>query len=642
MKMSPASKSKSKDKRPAKEPLKSSSKPSGPSNSSTSNPPLGSFHTIETAQNSSATLPHQVNSRILSGDETCENGGPGGLECDSISNNGSWSGESEDHKEKSSNPPARHETIPPGADSGKREKIRQKNEKKHQRQKERRAQELHERCSGYLMSQKLEILAQQLVAMGFSHERATMALMLNEGKVEESVSWLFEGGEDADKQVDQSLSVANLKIDISDELTKIADMEIRYKCSKQEVERAIVSTEGDLEKAEEILQKQKQDATYGPQKLQETGDSPNSKHSVSQNSKLQSKPVPAPSNLPKRDESDFNYSKLGATSVVAGASELGLRAAQPITRTVPKLEWGKPQLSTVPAEKWWPLPGSTSYSLASLAAQASHPQAKPETHYMASRGEVKNFQNGSVQEPVIMMQRPQSANSKQVPLTHIGSPTGSSSSWFPVNGLEMTQRNGMLPQFSGTSNRNIAQSSSIGGSSHDYNQLHYPQQYSNGFGDFPGVSHGTANASWNRVNATPTVAAVSSLGLFSGLGSSTSSGAASPVDWMNGGSSIQLDYTNIDWTLNQGIPSRPGNLWLGLENFMRNSADRGYDLNAGVDSKPVLRPAFNGNGVPSPFLGLQNPGAETAGMDTREWTSPFEGRDLFSLPRRYVSSPPPL
>ena len=44
---------------------------------------------------------------------------------------------------------------------------------------------------GYLMSTKLEALAQQLVAMEFSSECATNALILNEGRVEESVLWLF-------------------------------------------------------------------------------------------------------------------------------------------------------------------------------------------------------------------------------------------------------------------------------------------------------------------------------------------------------------------------------------------------------------------------------------------------------------------
>ncbi|PQP93910.1 uncharacterized protein Pyn_07307 [Prunus yedoensis var. nudiflora] len=62
------------------------------------------------------------------------------------------------------------------------------------------------------MSRKLEALAQQLVAMGFSQERATMALILYEGRVEESVAWLFEGGKDADKSRDQNFGGGNLKV----------------------------------------------------------------------------------------------------------------------------------------------------------------------------------------------------------------------------------------------------------------------------------------------------------------------------------------------------------------------------------------------------------------------------------------------
>jgi len=94
------------------------------------------------------------------------------------------------HKEKSSKGLVQSESVP-GADNDKQEKIRQKNERKHQRQEDRRAQELHERCIGHLMSRKLETFSQQLIVMGFSYERATMALISNEGRVEESVEWLF-------------------------------------------------------------------------------------------------------------------------------------------------------------------------------------------------------------------------------------------------------------------------------------------------------------------------------------------------------------------------------------------------------------------------------------------------------------------
>ncbi|KAK4790552.1 hypothetical protein SAY86_017856 [Trapa natans] len=645
--MSPASKSKSKDKRTIKEPPKSVSKPSGPSNSSAYNPLSGTFHSIETLQNSSA-LPLQANGHFRNIDETDEHGGSNGTEYDSISNNGSWSGESEDHKEKSSNPPARQESIPPGPDNDKREKIRQKNEKKHQRQKERRAQELHERCSGYLMSRKLEALAEQLVAMGFSHERATMALMLNEGKVEESVSWLFEGGEDAENQVSQKLTGANLKIDISEELGRIADMEVRYKCSKQEVERAVVSLEGDLEKAAEVLQKQKQDASSGLPNVQETGDPPtfgNGQVSVSQNlARLQSRPTPTQSALQRRDERDSNYTKLGDASAIVGPSEPGAKAAQPVKRVPPKLEWAKPQHATLPAEKRWPVSGpspSVSYSLAAPSTVHALPsRSKVETHHVVSGVEVSNLQAGSIREPIIMMQRPQSTNSKQVSSRHVGSLSGSGSSWYPTNGIDMKNPNGAPPQFSSTGNRNLTHSSH-GGSTQVYNPLQCQQQeqlntLGSGFREFPRASH--VNAPWNRIGVSPTLAAVSSLGLFSGLGSSASSGAASPVDWTKGGSTIQLDYTNIDWTLDYGLPSsRHGTLWLGLTGFMRSN---GQDFRGlGVESKSAMRSAFGENGV-SPLSGLQDAGGETSAMGSREWASPFEEKDLYSLPRRFVSSPP--
>ncbi|PWA34598.1 UBA-like protein [Artemisia annua] len=86
---------------------------------------------------------------------------------------------------------------------------------------------------GYLMSRKLEGLAQQVVAMGFSSEHDTMAFILIEGKVEKSVAWLFEGGEDADNQREPNNlgGGGNLKIDISEELAQITEMEMKFKSS---------------------------------------------------------------------------------------------------------------------------------------------------------------------------------------------------------------------------------------------------------------------------------------------------------------------------------------------------------------------------------------------------------------------------
>ncbi|KAK1278970.1 hypothetical protein QJS04_geneDACA003639 [Acorus gramineus] len=185
-------------------------------------------------------------------------------EYDSVSNNESCSGESaEDQKEKlvAAAPTNHRSDVILGSDMDKREKIRQQNEKKHQHQRERRAQELHELCNSYLMSRKLEALAQQLVAMGFTSERATMALILNDGRVEGSVNWLLQGGEEGTEQVDVStLSMGgNLKLDMSEEHKRIADIELRFKCSKREVERAVIACDGDLEKAMETLKARNQE-----------------------------------------------------------------------------------------------------------------------------------------------------------------------------------------------------------------------------------------------------------------------------------------------------------------------------------------------------------------------------------------------
>ncbi|KAF7833616.1 uncharacterized protein G2W53_015949 [Senna tora] len=615
--MSPGSRSKSKDKKGGKEAQKASAKPPVSNNAgaglpaSAYNPLSGTFHTLETSSISS-TSPINSNGRFRNIDETDDHPGGSvvpGLEYDSVSNNGSWSGESEDHKEKASNLPVRSEVVP-GADNDKREKIRQKNEKKHQRQKERRAQELHERCTGYLMSRKLEVLAQQLVAMGFSHERATMALILNEGRAEESVNWLFEGGEEADQHQDKHIGGGNLKIDISEELARIADMETRYCCTKQEVERAIVSCEGDLDKAAETLRESKHDSPSGSSKPEETGDPPtpnNSKQSgfATQNTRSQTKHSLSPNQL-KKDEKDFNYTK--STVTIGGSLESSNKNVQPLKRIQSKSEWTKPQQANIPADKRWPNPGSNpsvSYSLAP-PLQVSTPPSKTEARYVGVGGDFKNLQPGVSREPIVVMQRPQSANARQIPATSMSSsPPGIAASWYPSNNVEVMRSNGFLSRPPNT--RSL--SPNYLSSNRMYHQLQYqPQQHQ----FVPGRSAAT-------------------------------SGASSPVDWSTGGS-MQYDYNNIDWSLNRGLSSPRSNaLWLGLPPFTQNSTHR-YDSNPSsgvVATQPSMRSVAS-NGSIVPMGGLQDSGvapAETSGAGSREWSSPFEGKDLFSLPRKFVSSP---
>lgn len=642
--MSPVSRSKSKDKKAGKEPSKSSSKPSGQVNTSSGtlasgyNPMLGTFHTFETAPVPSVS-PLHANGRFRNIDDTDDHNGNSsvnGIEYDSISNNGSWSGESEDHKDKISQPTQRQESIP-GADNDKREKIRQKNERKHQRQKERRAQELHERCSGYLMSRKLESLAQQLVGMGFSQEQATMALILNEGRVEESISWFFESGEGMKVEQHNVDGGGNLKIDISEELARITDIEIRYKVSKQEVERAVVSCEGDLDKAEETLKFQKEEpssVSLKPEENNDTSSVTNSKLSMGINSnpsRIQLRPSSSTITLQKRDDKDFNYTK--APPTLGSSVDLGAKSTTQVLKKVPpKPDWAKPQQIAPPSEK-----RSNTGSNPSASFSAPAP-TRTEARYVAVGNELKNLQLGSVKEPVVM-QRPQSVNPKQAPNTSLSSsPPGTAMGWYQSS-IETTKAHGLAPSVAisrGLSRPNDVSSNLF------QTKLCYPPTHpqfvsSNGLSDSQGTTRGNGNGLWGR-GASPAIAAASSLGLFSGVGAN---GGSSSVDWNTGSSLSQFDYTNIDWSLDRGtLSSRPpSRLWIGANYSMQDNA-RSYDSFVyGVGVNPTMRPNGNGMGVPIPGLQDGVGSGDPTAAGSREWTSPFEEKDLFSLPRQFVSSP---
>ncbi|CAA3014135.1 uncharacterized protein LOC111405854 isoform X1 [Olea europaea subsp. europaea] len=644
--MSPASRSKSKDK---KSPPKGSSMTSGHANvtvgipASGYNPLLGTFHTIDPAPLSTGG-PLHANGRFGNIDETDDQSGISlgtVVEYDSVSNNDSWSGESEEHKEKPSHHLLRRESVP-GADNDKREKIRQQNERKHQRQKERRAQELHDRCSGYLMSRKLEALAQQLVAMGFSQELATVALIRNEGRVEESVAWLFEGGEE-DKQRDQNLdSGGNLKIDISEELARIADMEIRYQASKQEVERAVVICEGDLEKTEETLKEQKQEPPSTPPKPEDSGRPPTVVNgelpvAISQNAmRPLAKPAISTTIQLKRDDKNFNYSKVPVPAV----SLVDSKSMQMLKKIQPEMDWAKSQQIAMPAEESWPNAGSNPSVSQSLAPPllAPPPTAKTESHCVAVGNDSKNLQIGSVREPVVVMQRSQSVDIKQVPTSSVSSSTPGRA-MGRYNGMETVKSVRLVPPVPGT--RGLSPNGTSANLLYN-NQLNYRphQQFLSSSGSVESL--GTRQAKdLSRLGTSPMLAPASSLGLFSALGTNGSSGSSYLVDWSTGSSTLQLDYTNIDWSVDRGSPmSRPGGFWPG-ENAFRGNSTHAYDSNtSGRGIKTAIRPVVsNGNRVFIPGLQNRVAASQTSAGGSREWTSPFEEGDIFSLSRQCVSSP---
>jgi hypothetical protein len=673
--MSPASKSntKSKDKTSAKSAIeqpKASIKSSGSTNSVTGNPanaynPIsGTFHTLEIPA-AAAFLPLHDNGRFRNIDDTDEHSSsPHGTvsEYDSVSNNGSCSGESEDIKEKIINS-TRQETIP-GLDSDRREKIRQRNEKKHQRQRERRAQELHDRCSGYLMSRKLERLSQQLVAMGFSHERAILALMLNEGRVEESVNWLFEGSEEEAQKDSKLESGGNLKIDINEELAQISAMEMRYKCSKQEVERAVVACEGDLVKAEETLQPQKQEPPATPPRQEYTADTNNLR-------RLHEKPVPVTSVTAQQrmNERDFNYK----TAIpVPTYSEPGSRNLQSLNQPKPLADkrWGAtgsspafsssmgPSMQVAPPSTKLDVQlgftegvgttGSSSAFSSSMgpsmqvappssmgpSMQVAPPSTKLGVQLGFTGNERKNVQQ-IVREPV----SPQSMNAKQNTVPYASATPSVTAGWYSNNvpGVEHMRSNVKLLSNQSTGSLGLVNQSS--------QQFYHPVSYKQNPFPYSGPVNYTSNGlggtrspsltvpsqlqgSYGKTTASlPSLAAPSSLGLFIGWGSAGTLGS-SHVDWNTGGLMSEFDYTSIDWTLDSNMLSSKSNgLWLGLSSLLRNtSSTRTSSTN-------------------SSFLsGLRDSGVAketSSSAGSREWTSPFAGKDIFSLPRQFVTSPSP-
>ncbi|CAH8281965.1 unnamed protein product [Eruca vesicaria subsp. sativa] len=595
--MSTVAKTKSRDKKVVNESQKTPSKASG-SIGGAYNPLLGTFQTVES--NGSSSL--QNNGRFKNIDESDSN-------CDSASNNGSWSGDSEDHKEKpaATTTTAKQETIP-GADNDKREKMRLKNERKHQRQKEKRAQELHERCCQFLMSRKLEVLAQQIIVMGITHEDATYALMLNEGKIQESINWLFDndGANLADKKLVPTSG--NLKLDISQELSRILELETKYKCSKQDVEKSVVTAEGDIEKAEEFLRRQKQEQSTASIKVVEDVSNSVSASKVpslrtsSQNSVAQLQPNSGMYHTGGEVErKNLGYPRV--SSYINGESVN--HSVNPLDQINMKMELMKMQQNTAMEEK-----KRMSYQ------QTPLPRPTEETHY---GDQFKRVQQQEMREPVAVMhqhqlQRSQSAKANVVPVSSMNpsftvaataaAAGGGGSGWYPANRSEAAQSNGYLPTRTlppTDLNPNLM-----------YQQLQY-QQY-----------HGQVNNGHRMVGASAphAVAPAASLGLFSGYGSTTPS---SGLEWSTDGSVEKLDYNNIDWSLDRGLACpRPNQ-----QQYMEASP---YEANMNGRTRMM----GNGNGM-SMAMGAQEAALVGNG---REWTSPFEGKDLFSLSRQYV--PPSL
>lgn len=618
-----ASKDKSSARAAAKKQLKAS-KTSAPKNSNRSsaattaqNPVEELVHTVEISSTLTTSSLHSDNGHFQNMEDTDDHSSsPRGTasDFDLSSNNGSCSGESEDPKEKTVDSSNQQERTS-GCDHEKREKIRLKNEKKHQRQKEKRALELHERCKGYLMSRKLEALSQQLVVMGFSPERATMALILNEGKLEESVAWLFEVNEEEPRNKDATniTSGGSLKIDISSELAHISALEAQFKCSKQEVERAVVASGGDLDKAEGILREQKQKESVSQSNQEVVGE-------TNSMARAQEMPGSAPVFTTQSSKNDREFSRNSPAMTVPAWLEAGNRSMQQSLKTTdrPRLLRG--------GEKRWPAVGSglsSSTSTPPLPVVTSHPYVKAEAQIGVSKSDTINLRREIQEqqvEPVVFMQQPKSINGLQ---NSVSSPMLPGTTPWCSNNAPTINPNSCLVL--GAENRRLEQI---------YHQVvHNQPQFmsgpvemlSSGL-DIPWVKENVSSSHsvqslWKGGGGTLSSFTVpSSYGSSSNLSQGSpaqTTGLLSQMDWNIGGLMPYCDYNRIDWTL-------------------RSPSSRSSEL-----SSSSLR---NGSGMRLCELGMQGGGGVkdmSASGGLRDWTSPFAGNDLFSAPRQLVTSPFP-
>ncbi|ONK60390.1 uncharacterized protein A4U43_C08F17910 [Asparagus officinalis] len=151
-----------------------------------------------------------------------------------------------------------------------------------------------------------------------------------------------------------------------------------------------------------------------------------------------------------------------------------------------------------------------------------------------------------------------------------------------------------------------------------------------------------------RSSSSSSLIVPSSLGIFIGWGTTGSFGSSSPVNWSTRGTIPQCDYTSIDWSLDSMPLPLPSSSIKG-ERLYDNSWQSSYTLSS-KSLRPVfndgglmverptytlssksLRPVFNDGG-----LMVERPTAPSAGSP--EWTFPFGGKDLFRVPRQFITS----
>ncbi|XP_020595029.1 uncharacterized protein LOC110035131 [Phalaenopsis equestris] len=473
--------------------------------------------------------------------------------------------------------------------------------------------------------------------MGFPTDRAKMALIINEGRMEESVAWLLhEGEEDNKQQVLVNLEdKSHIKVDISDELARLAELEVKHKCTKQDVERAVVACEGDLLKADDSLRLQKQAASAATLKSDEFVDSNglNNKISAPNNPVLMRNPVKGATSSSmiiqqqRRDEKDLNYRTMVTSNLPQEYVNRNPQQAFKKMQLKPN-DWSRVQSLAIDKRLLAMTGGAPSVSYPPLVSpvQPSGPPLKSELQFPAPMGhEIQtDFQAGTLREPsFIVMRRPKQQNLPSSIGLSMSPPA--STGWHPNASPSLD----FFTAANGGSTHNFAGMGSTGSSLQQFYTQSNPYTVSSGPADLSAAT-GWSNQSWNSSGTTSLLAMPSSLGLFTAL-SSSGPASSSQNDWSNGSSAAHRDYASIDWSLDV-TSLRP----------LKDNVESDSWATMFMEGNTAARPHMNvGGGVYVP--GLQEGGgfmADPSGTSSsHEWTNPFEGSDLFRAPRQYVTSP---
>ncbi|KAH7276899.1 hypothetical protein KP509_39G025900 [Ceratopteris richardii] len=653
------------------------------------NPVSGTFHALESIASDSGS--GYLNGRFKSIDDgednSSSNGGAGELEC--ASNNGSYSGESEDQshingKEKLGNGKAGgHAGVIGGFD--KRDKVRGKNERKHQRQKERRAQELRDKCTSYLMSRKLEVLSQQLVAMGFPQERATMALIFNDGHVERSVAWLLEGGEG---QVHEDWnSGGNPKIDITEELNYMTEIEKKYKFPRSDIERAIVATEGDLAKAVESLRARARSLSPDREEDHNMQNISNCVPAVRKEEPFASTPAAPPGPGPSQQirsnvaqpsyqvrKDDRNFLQLTAKGrqpcvnaqapqeILTRGSVHPRKISHPSSEMSNSLLWAHTQTGRTPvgAVKQQPsytsqnMPVSKSHTGILFGIAGTESKVLPVAVRESNVSSTLKESTHTGQPHILLRANPQSfvGSSSRAPSPIPSSPafsTSSRSQGFPDVGSPSSVlfMNASHPD-TGTKEMIIRkkQMNVSDVSASDFNGYTNPLGSSQSdllqWGYGPSNEYSVSSSLSTAVH--PGSSSGSSFGLFTGWGSNFSH---TSVDWSTG-PSTNCDYRTIDWSMNAssttlaGVSTRLNSLSLKEKSSLFWGSDKEWSMRSRLQSSNHVTDSteWHAPWKVGPSAGSsvkENVSLNSGNASAHEWTSPFAGKDLFNLPQAVLS-----